>query len=136
VGYDPDAHAVLAGLLGALAERVGAGGRSHRDRSCGATTPDAAPVRTTAWRSSASSHGSAEPAADTVDPSADGPARRAPVSSSCTVRSGSWLRPIPSWSATCTAGCAGVVESVGGGRVEEFATLYEPQPCHVVVGVG
>jgi hypothetical protein len=28
------------------------------------------------------------------------------------------------------------VESVGGGNVEEFATLYDAEPCHVVVGVG
>ena len=32
--------------------------------------------------------------------------------------------------------CEGVVEAAGGGRVEEFATLYDPEPCHVVVGVG
>ena len=32
--------------------------------------------------------------------------------------------------------CEGVVDSVGGGSVEEFATLYDPEPCHVVVGVG
>ena len=25
---------------------------------------------------------------------------------------------------------------VGGGRVEEFATLYDPEPCHVTVAVG
>jgi hypothetical protein len=27
----------------------------------------------------------------------------------------------------------GVVESVGGGRVEEFATLYDRDPCRVAV---
>ena len=32
--------------------------------------------------------------------------------------------------------CEGVVDAVGGGRVEEFATLYDPEPCHVTVGVG
>ena len=32
--------------------------------------------------------------------------------------------------------CEGVVDAAGGGRVEEFATLYDPEPCHVVVGVG
>ena len=32
--------------------------------------------------------------------------------------------------------CEGVVDSVGGGTVEEFATLYDAEPCHVVVGVG
>ena len=32
--------------------------------------------------------------------------------------------------------CEGVVDQVGGGRVEEFATLYDPEPCHVTVAVG
>ena len=32
--------------------------------------------------------------------------------------------------------CEGVVDQVGGGRVEEFATLYDPEPCHVTVSVG
>ena len=32
--------------------------------------------------------------------------------------------------------CEGVVDAVGGGTVEEFATLYDPEPCHVTVGVG
>src|SRR3989440_838378 len=31
--------------------------------------------------------------------------------------------------------CEGVVESVGGGRVEEFATLYDRDPCRVTVAV-
>ena len=29
--------------------------------------------------------------------------------------------------------CEGVVDAVGGGSVEEFATLYDPEPCHVTV---
>ena len=71
-----------------------------------------------------------EPGADEAD-GADG---RAPGSNSCTARSGSWPRPTPSWCATSTVGlCEGVVDAVGGGRVEEFATLYDPEPCHVTV---
>ena len=31
--------------------------------------------------------------------------------------------------------CEGVVASVGGGRVEEFATLYDRDPCRVTVSV-
>ena len=27
--------------------------------------------------------------------------------------------------------CEGVVDQVGGGRVDDFATLYDPEPCHV-----
>ena len=29
--------------------------------------------------------------------------------------------------------CEGVVERVGAGSVDEFATLYDPEPCHVTV---
>ena len=61
---------------------------------------------------------------------------RRPTSRSCTARSGSWPRPTPSWSATSTAGiCEGVVETVGGGSVEDFATLYDRDPCRVTVAV-
>ena len=30
----------------------------------------------------------------------------------------------------------GIVGEVGGGRVEEFATLYDRDPCRVAVSVG
>jgi len=29
--------------------------------------------------------------------------------------------------------CEGVVDQIGGGKVLEFATLYDPEPCHVTV---
>ena len=29
--------------------------------------------------------------------------------------------------------CEGVVDFIGGGRVLEFSTLYDPEPCHVTV---
>ena len=32
--------------------------------------------------------------------------------------------------------CEGVVKSVGGGSVEDFATLYDHDPCRVTVAVG
>jgi predicted ArsR family transcriptional regulator len=32
--------------------------------------------------------------------------------------------------------CEGVVDAVGGGTVNEFATLYDAEPCHVTVGLG
>ena len=58
-------------------------------------------------------------------------------SPSCTARSGSSPRPIPSWCATCTAGSAKVSSmSVGGGSVDDFATLYDHDPCRVTVAVG
>jgi predicted ArsR family transcriptional regulator len=32
--------------------------------------------------------------------------------------------------------CKGVVDEVGGGTVEGFSTLYDPDPCRVTVSVG
>ena len=32
--------------------------------------------------------------------------------------------------------CEGVVDHVGGGTVEEFATLYDHDPCRVTIAVG
>ena len=32
--------------------------------------------------------------------------------------------------------CAGVIATAGGGRMQEFATLYDPEPCHVTVATG
>jgi predicted ArsR family transcriptional regulator len=29
--------------------------------------------------------------------------------------------------------CEGLVDEVGGGSMKEFATLYDPEPCHVTV---
>ena len=60
-----------------------------------------------------------------------------PASSSSTARSGSWPRPTPSWCATSTGGSARAWSTRSAGEaVEEFATLYDPDPCRVVVAVG
>jgi len=32
--------------------------------------------------------------------------------------------------------CAGVIDAAGGGSMQEFATLYDPEPCHVTVATG
>ena len=31
--------------------------------------------------------------------------------------------------------CEGVVDRAGGGSVEDFSTLYDPEPCQVSVGL-
>jgi hypothetical protein len=29
-----------------------------------------------------------------------------------------------------------VIDTVGGGSMKEFSTLYDPEPCHVTVATG
>jgi len=140
LGFDPPAHALLAGLLAALAERVGAdaveateigrvwgndAGRRTRSHDCvGALERELSRL-------------GFEPAAETVDPSTDGPSSTSTRIEFLHCPFRELAEAYPELVCNLHRGlCAGVVESVGAGRVEEFATLYEPQPCHVVVGVG
>ncbi len=136
LGFDPPAHALLAGLLAALAERVGAdavdateigrvwgtdAGRRTRSRSC---------LR--ALESELARLGF-EPAAEAADGAHEGSARVEFLH--CPFRE--LAEAYPELVCNLHRGlCEGVVDSVGGGSVEEFATLYDPEPCHVVVGVG
>jgi predicted ArsR family transcriptional regulator len=134
LGFDPPAHALLAGLLAALAERVGAdateaaetgrvwgadAGRRTRARSC-----------LSALEAELSKLGF-EPALESDGP--DGSARIEFLH--CPFRE--LAEAYPELVCNLHRGlCEGVVESVGGGTVEEFATLYDSEPCHVTVGVG
>jgi predicted ArsR family transcriptional regulator len=138
LGFDPPAHALLAGLLAALAERVGAdeaeaaetgrvwgaeAGRRTRSRSCLQALEGAL------------GRLGFEPAleAEPPPPGAVGTARIEFLH--CPFRE--LAEAYPELVCNLHRGlCEGVVDSVGGGRVEEFATLYDPEPCHVTVGVG
>ena len=105
LGFDPPSYTLLAGLLAALAERMGADAEeADGDRSrAGASRPAAAPVPARApRRSSPSSNGSASIRSRRTTTTA---MSRSP---SCTARSGSWPRPIRSWCATSTAASARV----------------------------
>jgi predicted ArsR family transcriptional regulator len=134
LGFDPPAHALLAGLLAALAERVGAdaseaaeigrvwgtdAGRRTRSRSC-----------LSALEAELSKLGF-EPALES-----DGPGDSARIEFlHCPFRE--LAEAYPELVCNLHRGlCEGVVESIGGGTVEEFATLYHSEPCHVTVGVG
>jgi predicted ArsR family transcriptional regulator len=136
LGFDPPAHALLAGLLAALAERVGAdavdatetgrvwgadAGRRTRSRSClRALEGELARL-------------GFEPAAEAADGAHEGSTRIEFLH--CPFRE--LAEAYPELVCNLHRGlCEGVVDSVGGGSVEEFATLYDPEPCHVVVGVG
>jgi predicted ArsR family transcriptional regulator len=136
LGFDPPAHALLAGLLATLAERIGAepadatdtghawgveAGKRTRSRSC---------LR--ALESELSRLGF-EPAAGPGDGTSEGGARIEFLH--CPFRE--LAEAYPELVCNLHRGlCEGVVDQVGGGRVEEFATLYDPEPCHVTVTVG
>jgi predicted ArsR family transcriptional regulator len=136
LGFDPPAHALLAGLLAALAERIGAdpddaadtghawgveAGKRTRTRSC---------LR--ALESELLRLGF-EPAVEPGDGTAEGAARIEFLH--CPFRE--LAEAYPELVCNLHRGlCEGVVDQVGGGSVEEFATLYDPEPCHVTVSVG
>lgn len=136
LGFDPPAHALLAGLLAALAERVGA-------------DPDDAAATGRAWGAKAGKRTRTtsclraletelhqlgfEPAAGPGDGTSEGGARIEFLH--CPFRE--LAEAYPELVCNLHRGlCEGVVDEVGGGRVEEFATLYDHEPCHVTVAVG
>jgi predicted ArsR family transcriptional regulator len=136
LGFDPPAHALLAGLLAALAERIGAdvddaadtghawgveAGRRTRSRSC--LNALEAELRRLGF----------EPAVEPGDGTAEGAARIEFLH--CPFRE--LAEAYPELVCNLHRGlCEGVVDQVGGGSVQEFATLYDPEPCHVTVAVG
>jgi len=133
LGFDPPAHALLAGLLAALAEHVGAestdaarighgwgsdAGRRTRSQSC---------VR--ALESELGQLGF-EPALETPSGSAPDVSRIEFLH--CPFRE--LAEAYPELVCNLHRGlCEGVVDAVGGGSISEFATLYDPEPCHVTV---
>ncbi|MEZ5171646.1 MAG: helix-turn-helix domain-containing protein [Acidimicrobiia bacterium] len=132
LGFDPPAHALLAGLLAALAERSGADADEAVaiGRSWGA---DAA-ARTKSASCLEALGGELdrlgfEPAADEPD---DGTATVAFLH--CPFRD--LAEAYPELVCSLHRGiCEGVVDEAGGGIVEDFQALYDPEPCRVAVGL-
>ena len=106
LGFDPPAHALLAGLLAALAERIGADADDAADT--GHAWGVEAGRRTRVTQLPARARGGAAPARLRAGRRARRRHRggRARASSSCTARSASWPRRTPSWCATCTGASA------------------------------
>ena len=154
LGFDPPAHVLLAGLLAALAETVGADPVAAR--STGRTWGRQAAERTTTRTRSALGGGAGgaarrspqparscltvlaqeldrlgfEPAAD-PESGSDGGTRIEFLH--CPFRE--LAEAYPELVCNLHRGiCEGVAEA-GRGTVERFSTLYEPDPCHVVVAV-
>ncbi len=133
LGFDPPAHALLAGLLAALAERVGAdvddaadtghawgaeAGRRTRAGSC--VQALAAELERLGF----------EPALAPGDGTSEGAARIDFLH--CPFRD--LAEAYPELVCNLHRGlCEGIVDEVGRGSVEEFATLYDHEPCHVTV---
>ena len=136
LGFDPPAHALLAGLLAALAEQVGAdvddaadtghawgveAGKRTRTRSC---------VRALAGELERLGF---EPAVAPGDGTSEGDVRIDFLH--CPFRE--LAEAYPELVCNLHRGlCAGIVDQVGEGSVEEFATLYDHEPCHVTVSAG
>jgi predicted ArsR family transcriptional regulator len=135
LGFDPPAHALLAGLLAALAERVGAD--ADEATETGRVWGAEAGRRTRAKDCLRALEGELgrlgfEPA---VEPDGAAGATARIEFLHCPFRE--LAEAYPELVCNLHRGlCEGVVDSVGGGRVEEFSTLYDPEPCHVTVGVG
>ncbi|MSO78750.1 MAG: HTH domain-containing protein [Acidimicrobiia bacterium] len=136
LGFDPPAHALLAGLLAALSERIGADSSDATDTGrawgmeAGKRTRSKSCLR--ALESELSRLGF-EPAVEPGDGTSEGNARIEFLH--CPFRE--LAEAYPELVCNLHRGlCEGVVDQVGGGRVEEFATLYDPEPCHVTVAVG
>jgi predicted ArsR family transcriptional regulator len=133
LGFDPPAHALLAGLLAALAEQVGAdpddaidtghawgtaAGRRTRSRSC---------VRALAGELERLGF---EPAVAPGDGTSEGGVRIDFLH--CPFRE--LAEAYPELVCNLHRGlCEGIVDQVGAGSVKEFATLYDHEPCHVTV---
>ena len=130
--FDPPAHAILAGLLAAMAERLGADSTDAEETG-------------RAWGREASKRTRSGTCVDVLakqltqlgfDPSveADGDGTRVTFLQ-CPFRD--LAEAYPELVCNLHRGiCAGALEPVGGntgGSMEHFATLYDHDPCHVRV---
>jgi predicted ArsR family transcriptional regulator len=136
LGFDPPAHALLAGLMAALAERVGAAPEDATDTGHAWGSEAGKRTRTRSCLRALESELTRlgfEPAVEPGDGTSEGGARIEFLH--CPFRE--LAEAYPELVCSLHRGlCEGVVDQVGGGRVEEFATLYDPEPCHVTVSTG
>lgn len=134
LGFDPPAHALLAGLLAAMAEQMGANAEAAKatGRAWGVEAGKRTPSRSCLGSLAAElARLGFEPAAD-EDLGPDGTARIDFLH--CPFRE--LAEAYPELVCNLHRGlCEGVVNQTGEGSVVGFSTLYEPDPCHVVVAV-
>jgi predicted ArsR family transcriptional regulator len=132
ISFDPPSHALLAGLLAGLAERVGADAGdaeaigtswghdvAKRTRSCSCVKALAAELERLGF----------DPAAEVENDDVTISFLRCPFRE--------LAEAYPELVCNLHRGiCKGVVDEVGGGTVEGFSTLYDHDPCRVTVSVG
>lgn len=137
LGFDPPAHVLLAGLLAALAEATGADGNAARatGRAWGRSASERSLERTPdqsclGLLAQELDHLGFEPASDdtaTLDSSTRVEFLHCPFRE--------LAEAYPDLVCNLHRGiCEGVAES-GRGTVAAFSSLYEPDPCHVVVAL-
>jgi predicted ArsR family transcriptional regulator len=134
LGFDPPAHALLAGLLAAMAERIGADAEDATatglawGREAGKRTSSRSCLESLAAELARLGF---QPAAD-EDVDDNGQARIDFLH--CPFRE--LAEAYPELVCNLHRGlCEGVVDQAESGSVVGFSTLYEPDPCHVVVSV-
>jgi predicted ArsR family transcriptional regulator len=134
LGFDPPAHALLAGLLAAMAERIGADSTDAEQTGhawgveAGRRTPGRSCLDSLAAELARLGF---QPAAD-EDVDENGQARIDFLH--CPFRE--LAEAYPELVCNLHRGlCEGVVDQAGSGSVVGFSTLYEPDPCHVTVSV-
>jgi predicted ArsR family transcriptional regulator len=133
LGFDPPSYTLLAGLLATLAERVGAD--AHDAAAVGRSWGEDAGRRTRA-RSCVKAL-TAELQRLGFDPSASEPDGDGVGIAFLHCPFRELAEAYPELVCNLHRGiCEGVVDAVGGGSVEDFATLYDHDPCRVTVAVG
>ncbi len=135
--FDPPAHAVLAGLLAAMAERLGGDGKDAEETG-------------RAWGREAVRRTRSGTCVDVLvnqltqlgfDPAVERDGASTKVSFlQCPFRD--LAEAYPELVCSLHRGiCAGAIEQAGAGnggpgRMQHFSTLYDPDPCHVRVTAG
>ena len=122
---------MLAGLLAAMAERLGGDGTDAEETG-------------RAWGQEAARRTRSGSCVDVLvkqltqlgfDPAVE-PTATAPRSPSSSARSATSPRRTRAGVQPAPGICAGALESAGGGSMEHFSTLYDHDPCHVRVVAG
>jgi predicted ArsR family transcriptional regulator len=131
LGFDPPSYTLLAGLLAALAERVGA---EREDAAAAGRAWGLEAGRRTRARSCVKALAS-EMDRLGFDPNTVTAAGEADVAfMHCPFRE--LAEAYPELVCNLHRGiCEGIVDEVGGGRVADFGTLYDRDPCRVTVAV-
>ena len=131
LGFDPPSYTLLAGLLAALAERGGAPAGEATDNrrggggEGGARAPSRSCVKALAGEMSRLGF---EPALQTAGGTTDMAFMHCPFRE--------LAEAYPELVCNLHRGISqGIVDEVGGGSVDEFATLYDRDPCRVAVSV-